>query len=302
MTALSKALTRDCYIQEGVHPASKVFLLACTVGDDDEAQESRVIVVRGEEVLSLDVAGESVVSIDADAGGGAYVLCDSGTVIRFDWRTPGNQAELERSARRTENPAVEELGPMRRLRLLGADLVCAGSVGQVYRLDGDHFVALLPLLIAGPDVTIEDLSGSSGADFTVATSDGFVAHFDGGEWRERCRSSSSGFNAICGLGQGRYAVAGTNDTLWIGGGTHWQAMKLPEQERDYTGIAAFGETIYLAHLEGIDVFENGALRQLEIPRRVRNEFVVLRSGPDGIWSFAGRSVGLVVDGEWRVIA
>ncbi len=302
MTALSKALTRDSFIREGVNPARDVFLLACTLGDDQEAQESRVLVVRGEEVLSLDIAGESAVSIDADAGGRGYVLGDSGSVVHFDWLTPSSSAELERSVRRIENRAVEEYGPLRRLRLLGSDVVCVGSVGQVYRLDGEGFVVLPPLLIDGADVTIEDLSGSSVTDFTVASLDGFVAHCDGEAWHEVYRSSQSGLNAICQLQGGRYAVAGNNDTLVVGAGDEWQLKSLPDQERDYTGIAAQGDSLYLAHLDGIDVFANGGLHALKIPRRIRNEFVVLRSGPNGVGSFAGRSVGLIADGEWRVLA
>lgn len=303
MNPFPKALKRQDYIQEGANPAPDAVVLACTVGEDYDNPKSRVIVVRGDLVLAFDFDGEEVVSIDAAADGLGYVLGENGTVIRFDWRTPVTNDELERSTQRFANAAVEDLGPLRRLRLLGTDVVCAGSVGQAYRLDANgRFAALPQLRVGAEDVTIEDLAGSSAADFTVATSDGFGARFDGRAWHKLDLPSSSSLNTICRYPEERYAIAGDNSTLLIGAGDQWQAVPLPEAERDYWGIAADGDTIYLAYVEGIDVYAAGSLQALKIPRRRQNEFVVLRSGPDGVWSFAGRSVGLIAGGQWRVLA
>lgn len=302
MNPFPKAVGRNDYIQEGANPAPDVVLLACTLGDDYDNPMSRVIVVRGDLVLAFDFEGEEVVSIDADGAGAAWVLGENGTVMRFDWRTPASSADLAASAQRIANPAVEDLGPLRRLRLLGSEVVCAGSVGQAYRLDVDRFVPLPQLLVDGSDVTIEDLAGVSASDFTVATSDGFGARFDGRAWHKLELPSSSSLNTICRCPDGRYAIAGDNDTLLIGAADQWQAIPLPEEERDFWGIAAEGESLYLSHIGGIEVYGGGALKSVKIPRRARNEFVVLRSGPDGIWSFAGRSVGLISGGQWQVLA
>jgi hypothetical protein len=302
MNPFPKALKRQDYIQEGANPAPDAVVLACTVGDDYDNPRSRVIVVRGDLALSFDFSGEEVVSIDATADGIGHVLGENGTVIRFDWRTPASDAELRQSLQRFANPAVEDLGPLRRLRLLGADVVCAGSVGQVYHFVDGRFAALPKLTVGGEDVTIEDLAGPSVGDFTVATSDGFGARFDGRTWHKLDLPSSSGLNTICRLPEARYAIAGDNGTLLIGAADQWQAVQVPESERDYWGIAAAGETIYLAYVEGIDVYDGASMQPLKIPRRRQNEFVVLRSGPDGVWSFAGRSVGLIAAGQWQLLA
>ncbi|QDF03225.1 hypothetical protein [Myxococcus xanthus] len=301
MNPFPTALKRQDYIQEGANPASGAMLLACTVGDDDDVPKSRVIVVRDGLELAFSFSGDAAVSIDAAAKGPGYVLGENGTVIRFDWRGATSAAELEQSRRSFSIPAVEDLGPLRRLRLLGRDLVCAGSVGQVYQLVGDRFTALPRLTIDGEDVTIEDIAGPSATDMIAVTSDGHGARFDGEAWHKLALTGSSSLNCACRLPRGRYAIAGDNATLWIGSANKWQAVPAPQLERDYTGIAADGATLYLAHLGGIDVYEGGAMRPMKIPSRRRNEFVVLRSGPDGIGSFAGRSVGLIAAGQWQVM-
>ena len=302
MNPFPKTLARQDYIQEGANPSTDAVVLACTVGDDYDNPKSRVIVVRGDLALTFDFDGEEVVSIDAADDGIGYVLGENGTVIRFEWRTPASNTELQQSLQRFTNPVVEDLGPLRRLRLLGADIVCAGSVGQVYHLVDGGFASLPKLTVGGEDVTIEDLAGPSVGDFTVATSDGFGARFDGRVWNKLDLPSSSSLNTICRLSGGRYAIAGDNGTLLIGSAHQWQAVQLPETERDYWGIASAGETIYLAYVDGIDVYEDGSMQSLKIPRRRQNEFVVLRSGPNGVWSYAGRSVGLITAGKWQVMA
>lgn len=303
MKPFPKALRREDHLQEGVNPAPGVVLLACSVGDESDGLKSRVIVVRDELVLFFDFDRDSAVSIDASYDGLAYVMGDYGTVVRFNWRTPMSNAELEASIDKFENPVVENRGPLRRLRILGSDIVCAGSRGQVYRLDPNgSFVALPTLLVGGNDLTTEDLAGLSASDFTVATSDGFAVHFDGNGWSRLDLPVSSALNTICHYPGERYAIAGDNDTLLIGVGDLWQRIPLPESEYDYWGIAMEGETLYLSHMAGIVAFDGVGLKAVKIPRRARNEFAALRDGPDGVWSFCGLCVGLIVNGQWQVLS
>ena len=256
-------------------------------------------------MLSFELSGASAVSIDAAEDGRAYLLGDNGTVVSFDWQTPATSAELEASAKRVDNPAVEDLGPLRRLRVLrNAEIVCAGSVGQVYRRDASGCFMALPQASIGEDAVAqsENPAGESASDFTVATSDGFGARFDGGAWHKLDLPGSASLNAICRSTGKSYAIGGDNDTLLVGSGDRWRAVMLPKGERDYSGIAEADGALFLAHLGGIDVYDGTSLKAVEIPRRSRNEFAVLRSGPNGVWSFAGRSVGLIARGQWQVLA
>ncbi|MDQ0588990.1 hypothetical protein [Variovorax paradoxus] len=301
MNPFPKVLKRLDYIQEGANPAPGVVLLGCTVGDDYDNPDNRVLVVRDGALAAFSFGGDELVSIDATAGGTGYALGENGTVIRFDWLGGTSDAALAPSLQRFSNPAVQDLGPLRRLRLLGEDVVCAGSVGQVYLFAHGRFAALPQLTVEGEDVTIEDLAGTSASDFMVVTSDGYGARFDGRAWHKLDLPGNSSLNTVCRLPDGRFAIGGDNDTLLIGAADQWQAVATDDMERDYWGIAAEGDALYLAHVNGIDTYDGASLRPLAIAKRQKNEFVVLRSGPDGVWSLAGRSVGLIAGGRWQVM-
>lgn len=169
----------DAYIQEGVLPAPGVLIAACTIGDDDDVPKNKVGVRRSSGWLEFRLSGEAILSVDADSAGAAYVLGENGSVIVFDWRAPSIQPELKASRQAWLNPVVEDLGPLGRLRMLGDDVVCAGSVGQAYRVVAGQFHALPPLMVGDEAITIEDLAGTSASDFVAVTSDGYAAHFDG---------------------------------------------------------------------------------------------------------------------------
>lgn len=301
MNPLSKILKRDDYIQEGANPASGAVLLACSVGDDDERPRSRVIVLRDGVALSYAFEDDALTSIDAAPDGSAWALGENGHVIRFDWRTPASDAELAASVQRFTIDGVEDKGPLRRLRLLGADVVVVGSVGQAMQFAGSGFVALPRLAVGGDEVTIEDLAGPSQADFTAVSNDGYAARFDGQRWHKLDLPSNTPLNAIARLADDRYAIAGDGATLLVGAADQWQTIALPDDERDYWGVAAEGDAIYLAHVGGIDVVSGNSVQALKIARRRQNEFVVLRSGPDGVWSFAGHSVGRIAGGLWQLM-
>lgn len=302
MNPFPKALKRGDYIQEGANPAPGVVLLGCTVGDDYDNPDNRVVVVRDDGVAAFSFGGDELVSVDATAEGTGYALGENGSLLRFDWRGGTSDAALAQSVQRFANPAVDGLGPLRRLRLLGEDVVCAGSVGQVYLFADGRFAALPQLTVEGQDVTIEDLAGASAADFMVVTSDGYGARFDGRAWHKLDLPGNASLNTVCRLPEGRFAIGGDNDTLLIGAADQWLAVVTDDMERDYWGIAADGDAIYLAHVDGIDVYDGALLQPLAIARRQKNEFVVLRAGPDGVWSLAGRSVGLIAAGKWQVMA
>jgi hypothetical protein len=142
----SRIFDHDDYIQEGASPASGVIVLACTVGDDYDDPKNRILVRKEETWLEFGCRGEAVLSTDASANGMAYVLGENGTVIRFDWRAATTD-ELRASRSLFVNPAVVEIGPLRRIRILGSDVICGGSGGQAYQLKDGQFERLPTLTI-----------------------------------------------------------------------------------------------------------------------------------------------------------
>jgi hypothetical protein len=159
------------YIQEGVSPAGGVIIAACTVGDDYDKPKNRIGVRRHGAWLDFGTSGEAVVSVDATGNSLGYVLGTNGTVISFDWRGSDSVEQLRSSRRLMPNPEALAAGPLRRIRVLGKDAICSGSVGQCYRLNRDRFDRLPDLLVERQGATIEDIAGADGvwsfADQTI---------------------------------------------------------------------------------------------------------------------------------------
>jgi hypothetical protein len=291
--------TKEAFIQEGVCPAEGVIIAACTVGDDEDKPKNRVGVRRGASWLDFGLSGESVLSVDADADGSAYVLGENGTVVQFEWRAT-DKDQLRQSRQLFANPLVEPRGPLRRIRIIGGEPLCVGSVGQAYFLRNRAFTQLPPLLLDGEALTIEDVSGTGPHDLIAVTSDGHAATFDGTGWLRVDLPTNASLTAICRLTDDRYAISGKGGTLVIGSGTRWQLVQ-PVVEDNYWGVATFDGELYVARLNGIDQLVNGTLTPLALPPIGALQFAVLRSGPEGVWSFADRTIGVIANAIWTTI-
>ena len=299
MKSLSETLRTDDYIQEGANPGPGVLVLACTVGEDYDNPKNRILLLRDDSWLDFSSSGDSILSVDATAEGAAYVLSENGSVIQFDWRTPMNQADLKKSRKLFANTRASSLGPLRRIRVVGDDIFCGGSRGQVYWLRNGRFEALPRLTIDGEEVTVEDLCGTSHSNLTVVTSDGYGARFDGSTWHKLDLPSNTGLNSICRIADGRYFIAGDNSTLIVGEKDEWDLVAPIDSTRNYYGVGALGTNVFVAYLGGIDVFDGYQLRPLILPDDEQLEFTVLREGSDGVWSFVGHTVGVISSSGWR---
>jgi hypothetical protein len=301
MATLEQVLNVDDFIQEGANPAPDVFVLACTVGDDYDNPKNRVIVYRRGEILEFGVSGASVLSVDASVGGHAYVLLENGSVVKFDWLHPTTTAELKASRVLMQNPSVEDLGPMRRIRILGDDVLCAGSCSQCYVLHDRSFASLPEVKVGGKWITIEDIAGISRRKFVAVSTDGLATAFENDEWETLDIPTSSGLNRVCALTDGRYAIAGYNGTLIVGRDDTWRIVEPLDSSRNYYGVAQLSDRIYVSYLGGIDFFDGETLQPLAVPQSSKPEFAVLRNGVDGVCSFAGHTVGIVSESGWRTL-
>jgi hypothetical protein len=299
VTSTSALFDKADYIQEGASPVSGTIVLACTVGEDYDNPKNRILVRKSDSWLEFGSSGEAVLSIDASAEGMAYVLGENGTVIRFDWRATSKDA-LRASRSLFANEAVANIGDLRRIRILGSDVLCGGSGGQAYQLRQGRFESLPTLRIGSNELTIEDLSGTSAKDFVAVTSDGFGVSFNGSSWNDLDLPTNTGLSSVCSIGDGSYAMAGRNGTVITGKDHQWTSVK-PIADRNYWGVAARAGRIYVAYLGGIDVYEGGQITPVAFPLDTELEYSVLREGPDGIWSFAGGTIGLITDDGWRTV-
>jgi hypothetical protein len=287
------------FIQEGVSPSKDVLLLACTVGDDYHNSKNRILVLKNESWLDFFTSGEAVLSIDATKTGMAYVLGENGTIVQFDWRSE-TQDSLKTSRVLYVNSSVPNLGPLRRVRIIDdGHIVCCGSVGQVYFLQNDQFKALPTLSINDEEQTIEDIAGASFNNIMAVTSEGYGAWFNGESWQILDLPTNAGLTSIISIGDGLFAISGKNGVLITGNGDSWSAREAPHMDRTYWGIAAKNSYIYAAHLGGIDVFHKNRVESMGIPDSEGCEFTTLTHGPNGVWSLAGQTIGLIDNNKWR---
>jgi len=291
-----KKFIEAAYIQEGMSPEPGVVVVCATVGDDDDNPETRLGVRSSRGWIEFGIDGFSGLSVDTHPSGFGCALGESGAVIKFDW-TAKDQAALEDSATLFENARVDEEGPLRRIRILGKDIITAGSVGQAYVLARGRFIELPKLLIGGVAPTIEDLAGESRKDFLAVTSDGYVAHFDGRKWTVLDFPSNASFTSICITRPGHYAVCGKNGTVVVGSLSGWSVVPGLDDDVDYWGIAVSEMRIYAANLDGIDEISPSGATPVFI-NDDSLDFAVLRSCQDGVWSFANQTVGCVAGGVW----
>ncbi len=291
----------DAFIQEGVSPAPGIIIAACTIGDDYDTPKNRVGVRKLGFWLEFGLSAEAILSIDAAADGFAYVLGENGSVVRFDWKSPATRDELRASRKAFANAKVAGIGPLRRVRIIGNDVVCGGSVGQAYCLQNEQFETLPKLTVAGRDVTIEDLAGKSRRNFVAVTSDGYAAHFNGAGWQVLDLPTNASLTSICMLASGNYAIAGKNGTVIVGAEDQWSTIHPIDTGRSYWGIAEYNGRIYVAHLAGIDMVAGQTLVPLDIEEADDLQFTVLRGSIDGVWSFADRTIGFIRDGHWQTI-
>lgn len=292
---------RDAFIQEGVSPAPGIIIAACTVGDDYDTPKNRVGVRKQDFWLEFGLSAEAVLSVDAADDGLAYVLGENGSVVRFAWRAPTTRDELRASRRAFGNAKVAGIGPLRRIRIIGSDVVCGGSVGQVYCLQNEQLDTLPKLSVAGGDVTIEDMAGKSRSNFIAVTSDGYAAYFNGAGWQVLDLPTNASLTSICRLANDGYAIAGKNGTVIVGAEDQWRIIHPIDDRRSYWGVAEHNGQIYVAHLGGIDMVSEQMLVPLYIEEADDLQFTVLRGSTEGVWSFADRTIGLIRDSHWQTI-
>lgn len=290
----------DAYIQEGMSPTPGIVVVCATVGDDDDNPQTRIGVRRDNAWLKFGFDGDAGLSVDTHESGKAYVLGESGAVVQFDWKA-SDQSALKNSGVLIENPKAEDEGPLRRLRVLGNDVICVGSVGQAYLLTKKRFTSLPKLIVDGEAPTIEDLAGSSASDFIAVTSDGFVAHFDGRAWSVVDFPSNASFTSICMPRKEHYVICGKRGSVIVGSRNTWAVVPGLDEEVDYWGIASHNQRLYAAHLEGIDEITPTGAIQIPIRNSKSLYFTVLRCCEDGVWSFADHTIGRVTNDVWTTL-
>lgn len=290
----------ESFIQEGVNPTNGVVILISSIGDNYDNPQNRIHLIKNNKKFEFGLNGIELISIDASSDGKTYALCDDGAVLKFNWLKPKNTKELKKSAEIIENLISEDIGPLRRIRIIGSDVLCAGSVGQVYKLlNNDTFESLPILKFENTEPTIEDICGTSIDDFIAVTSEGYAFHFDGIVWEKlNLPSNGESMNSICLFENKNYGICGKGSLIIISNNNEWEEIKTLDNEQDYYGIGYFSSRVYISHTNGIDLYEHNELVSMNFPSNEENEIGMLRSGIDGVWTF-GSKLGIIKDNKWN---
>ncbi len=291
---------KDAFIQEGTSPAPGLVVACVTIGSDDDDPQTSVGLRRRSKWIECALDGDAGVSVDTAAHGAGYLLGESGALVRFDWRSTTQEA-LDASAQLFENTRAEDVGPLRRVRVLGKDVLCVGSAGQAYRFQGERFIRLARMGYRGEHPTIEDLAGRSARDFIAVTSDGTVAHFDGNRWVGQRIPCSASFTSVCEMADGVYAACAKGGIVIVGSAAGWKLLPGVPSQIDLWGIASHRGRLYVAGLDGIWELRANEAHRIHVPEDVAPSFGVLRGGSDGVWSFAEHTIGRVRGGRWTTV-
>lgn len=295
---LQNPLSLGSFLQEGAAPIDELLLLACTIGDDPDEPENELVLATEVNALRVRASNEAFVSVDSDPDGTGYVMGEWGTVIRFRWKNVESEQTLKASRTLVPNPSVAGLGPMRRIRVIDGTVVCVGSFGQIYTLQDTEWVPFPFVNIYSDDVTLKDIAGTSLKDMVAVSQHGVAARYDGRTWIDLHLPSNMKMSSVTSLASGQYAIAGSGKNLFIGAVDQWRQVTAEDSSRDYYGVAAQRDLIYVAHIAGIDVFDGGGLKEVSYDDKSNLEFAFLRGGEKHVWSFSGSTIGRIQGREW----
>lgn len=294
-------LSSESFIQEGTAPTEELLLAVCTVGDDYDDPDNEVVLITPENVLRFGFMGESLVSIDHNQNGEAFVVGENGSVILFRWSGVSTVDEFKATRTLLLNEMAAETGPIRRIRSLGGVPVCVGSFGQVYQVSAQGIDELPFLDIYPEDVTIKDIAGTSTNSMVAVTQHGVAARFDGSDWIDLDLPTNKTLSSIAMRPDGTFAIAGSGANVFVGSGENWSQYRFDDRARDYYGVAWQGQDLYAAHLGGVDRLIDGQLSEINYDTEVDLEFAFIRSGSESVWSFSGGTIGRVSNGSWTTI-
>lgn len=214
-----------------------------------------------------------------------FALGEEGEIERYS--RLGSQFEKIRGAGLRDKNA--SLGYVSCIRSIGGVLYVCGFNGQVYRrakqgwvhvdagllqnaLNSEDLkindpVALLEQLSASAQSSrdLMDIHGTSEADIYVAGCDGFIAHFNGLEWKILSQQTAASLNAIYVQSVNEVWVAGSQGTLLRGSvKLGFKVLTRKALSADFYSIAEFDGVIYLGASNGLYTYRGNKLEKVRI--------------------------------------
>lgn len=232
--------------------------------------------------------------------------------------TPSNRTEQILGAGMLEDALG---GLMTHLREIDGQLWACGQRGQVYRrfaqddwrhvdqglfvdLDPDKFATpgdLAEAMVSGP--MLECVDGSSESDVYVVGLHGFMAHFDGKQWRKVDLRTDEHLTWVRCYGPGEVWACGFNGTLIKGNARDgFKEMSSVDDNQTWVCLSKFQDKVYLSAEEGLHVFDGKKIAPVKTKLKPELQDAWRVDHADGVlWSIGVKDLARFDGKTWERI-
>jgi hypothetical protein len=211
-------------------------------------------------------------------------------------------------------------GPMTHIREIGGHLWACGHMGQVYRrfgqddwrhVDQGLFVAIDPAAFAdNPDAILDAanaapvldcIDGSSESDVYAVGMQGFMAHFDGRQWRKLELPTDEHLNWVRCYGTHEVWVCGYNGTLLKGNARDgFKDMSGVDDNQTWVCLSKFNDQVYLSAEEGLYVFDGKSIQPVKTALKPELQDAWRVDHADGVlWSIGVKDLARFDGTRWE---
>lgn len=210
------------------------------------------------------------------------------------------------------------------IRQIGQHLYVCGLSGQVYRretlgwvhidkqilqksldlaniADDDEVVAAI-IKSTEETILLTDINGLDERSIYVVGNDGYMAFFDGINWKVLPKATAAHLNCVLPLSDGTVWVAGGKGTLLKSSAqSGFSAVARKSLDTDFYSLAMFKERLFIGAGDGIyELGENGPQRLLISDKHMLNGVTSIEAKDGVLWALASRKLARYNGITWEI--
>ncbi|MGA2256554.1 MAG: hypothetical protein ABSG53_18050 [Thermoguttaceae bacterium] len=280
------------YFTDGYVATKTRIRIAAKLNAESEADFSRVQYLTDGE-WSYDDIEDSVVSVyQSSQPRTCYWLGHNGTVTIVGGGKHRSETLVD----------VERYGYVNRIRNIGASLYVCGYAAQVYRREKEGVWTHMDegILIKRPrasSVDLQDIDGTAEDDIYTVGTGGAIYHYDGRTWTQLDSPTNLHLLRVRCVSKDEVYISGSRGRLLRGNRNGWLDLGDPDVADDFWGLEYFRGKVYVAHANGIMVWNGeklesvdmGIKRDISCHRLHANDGVLWSFGMDDLFFFDGKT-------------
>jgi hypothetical protein len=264
---------------------------------------SRVMFMFGSEWIHYDVDDDMIRSVSMRVSDSTcYLLGKNGTVVTCGGGGKVfSEKSLEGSFRKTKIQDVEKYGELFRLRVIADVPYACGQRGQIYTETSGGWEHADQGVFAKKAPTLEDIDGTGARDIYAVGMHGTVVHYDGRRWRTVDVGTNQHLSNVRCLTTGDVFMCGNSGVVIRRSGRGWELIDNPLGEPHYWGMDVYRGKVYLAHVNGMHVFDGKAITELDFGLGKEVSCHRVHSNEDVLWSFGVDDLFKFNGRKWREV-